>query len=401
MYKVFKYRLFPTKRQVVTMLQVLEECRWVYNYFLVQRRNFWTEQKKSLNYYAQIKTIPELKKNRPNLVNIYSQILLDVAKRVDLAFKAFFRRIKTRNGKAGYPRFKSKNRYDSFTYPQTGFKITNNGLKLSKIGTIKIKLHRSIQGKIKTCTIRKTRTGKWYVCFSVECEPNLLPENKNIVGIDVGLENFATLSSGEIIENPHFFKTDQKVLAKAQRKLSKQKKGTPEREKARKVVAHIHERIFNRRHNFIHQISRKIVNRFGIICIEKLNIKGIQKDNFRSINRGIADVAWGQFARVLASKAEEAGRKFIAVDPRNTSQRCSQCGAIVKKDLSNRWHDCPVCGCRLHRDYNASLNILVLGLQGLGIPKISGEVNFKSLKKQNFLKMGLGATRLGYSPKSL
>ena len=402
MYKVFRYRLFPTKRQVVTMLQVLDECRWLYNYFLDQRRNFWTEQKKSLSYYAQIKSIPELKKSRPNLVNIYSQILLDVAKRVDLAFKAFFRRIKTRSGKAGYPRFKSTNRYDSFTYPQSGFKITNNGLKLSKIGTIKIKLHRPIEGKIKTCTVRRTATGKWFVTFSCEVPTNPLPKSSKAIGIDVGLENFATLSNGEIIENPRFFKTDQKALAKAQRKLSKQKKGTPEREKARKVVARIYERISNRRHNFIHQVSRKIVNRFGIICVEKLNIKDIQSGNFRSINRSIADVAWGQFARVLASKAEEAGRKFIAVDPRNTSQRCSQCGAIVRKDLSVRWYECPICGCHLHRDINASLNILALGLQGLGTQSLEAQDGVAQItEKQNFFKTGLGATRLGYNPKSL
>jgi len=370
MLKSFKYRLFPTKKQITIMLQTLDECRWLYNYFLEQRRKSWEENKQSLNYYTQIKTIPNLKKERPILLNIYSQVLQNVAMRVDLAFKAFFRRVKAKNGKAGYPRFKGKHRYDSFTYPQTGFEITNNGLKLSKIGDIKIKLHRPINGKIKTCTIKKSSTGKWYACFSVECKPNPLPKNEKAVGIDVGLESFATFSNGEKIENPHFFKTDQKALAKAQRKLSKQKKGTPEREKVRKVVARIHERISNRRHNLIHQISRKIVNRFGIICIEKLNIKGIQKGNFRSINRGIADVAWGQFARVLASKAEEAGRKFIAVDPRNTSQRCSQCGVIVKKDLSTRWHDCPICGCHLHRDDNASKNILALGLQGLGIQSL-------------------------------
>jgi len=356
------------------MLQTLEESRWLYNHFLEQRKKSWEEKKESLNYYAQAVSIPILKKDRPTLSNIYSQVLQNVAVRVDLAFKAFFRRVKAKNGKAGYPRFKSKHRYDSFTYPQTGFKITNNGLKLSKIGTIKIKLHQPIKGKIKTCTIRKTSTGKWYVCFSCECEPKPLPKSEKATGIDVGLENFATLSNGEKIENPHFFKTDQKALAKAQRKLSKQKKSTPERKKARKVVTHIHERIANKRHNFIHQTTRKIVNHFGIICIEKLNIKGMQNGNFRSINRGIADVAWGQFARVLASKAEEAGRKFVAVDPRNTSQRCSQCGVIVKKDLSTRWHDCPICGCHLHRDVNASLNILALGLQGLGIQSLEAHV---------------------------
>jgi len=376
MKKALKYRLFPTKKQRRLLQETLNECRWLYNHFLEERRTSWKQYQKSISYFDQCKSLVPLKKQRPSLKNVYSQVLQDVANRVDKAFQGFFRRVKAKNGKAGYPRFKGFNRYDSFTYKQAGFgwNIGNGTLKLSKIGAIKIKLHRPIKGKIKTCTIKKSPTGKWYACFSCECEPKPLPKSERAAGIDVGLENFATLSTGEKIENPHFFKTDQKALAKAQRKLSEQKKGTPEREKAKKVVARIHERIFNRRHNFIHQISRKIVNRFGIICIEKLNIKGIQNGNFRSINRGIVDVAWGQFAKVLTSKAEEAGRKFIAVDPRNTSQRCSQCGVIVKKDLSTRWHDCPICGCHLHRDVNASLNILALGLQSLGIQSLGAHV---------------------------
>jgi len=240
--------------------------------------------KKSLTYYDQAKTITKLKKDKPNLCNIYSQVLRDAAIRVDRAFKGFFRRLKAKNGKAGYPRFKGKGRYDSFTYPQFGFSITDNGLKLSKIGTVKIKLHRPIEGKIKTCTIRKTATGKWYACFSVECELSPLPKNEKAVGIDVGLEHFATLSNGEKIENPHFFKTEQKALAKAQRKLSRLKKGSTEWQKAKKVVARIHEKIANRRHNFVHQVARKIVNNFGVICIEGLDIKDMQKDNFRILS---------------------------------------------------------------------------------------------------------------------
>ena len=192
-------------------------------------------------------------------------------------------------------------------------------------------------------------------------------KNSKAVGIDVGLENFATLSTKEKIANPRFFKTDQEALAKAQRKLSKQEKGSPERKKAKKVVGRIHERISNRRNNFCHQQARKLANRFGIICIEKLNIKGMQSGNFKSINRSIADVAWNQFANVLSQKAEEAARQLVAVDPKGTSQKCSQCGTIVKKTLAARWHNCPVCNCHLHRDYNASLNILRLGLQSLGI----------------------------------
>ena len=368
MNKCLKYRLFPTKKQQRLFQEQLNECRWLYNHFLEERKNSWEQNQKSIGYFAQCKSLIVLKKQRPSLDNVYSQVLQNVADRVDKAFRGFFRRVKAKNGKVGYPRFKGFDRYDSLTYKQVGFgwQIKDNCLNLSKIGFIKIKIHRSIIGTLKTCTIRK-QANKWYACFSVEYENKSLPKSNKAVGIDVGLENFATLSNQEKIENPRFFKTDQKALAKAQRKLSKQTKGTPERKKVKKVVVRIHERISNRRHNFIHQEARKIVNHFGIICIEKLAIKELQNNNFRSINRGIADAAWGQFANVLSHKAEEADRQFITINPRGTSQTCSQCGAIVKKNLSTRWHDCPICDCHLHRDYNASLNILSLGLQTLGI----------------------------------
>jgi len=368
--KTYKYRIHPTKKQITTMNQWLSECQWLYNHFLEERKNSWEQEKKSLNYYSQAVSIVKLKQERPELNNIYAQVLQNVAVRVDLAFKAFFRRVKA-GERPGYPRFKGKDRYDSFTFPQMGFKITtNNHLNLSKIGSIKIKTHRPIMGTIKTCTIRR-QSGKWYACFSCECQSIPLPESNKAVGIDVGLESFAILSTKEKIANPRFFKTDQKALAKAQRKLSKQEKDTPEREKAKKVVIHIYERISNRRHNFIHQESRKIVNKFGIICIEKLNIKDMMSNHTKTfgnkLNKSITDVAWSQFAQQLFFKAEYAGRKVIAVEPKFTSQKCSQCGTIVKKDLSTRWHKCPVCGLSIHRDENSSLNILRLGMQSLGL----------------------------------
>lgn len=367
MKKALKYRLYPTKKQQRLLQEQLDECRWLYNHFLEERKNAWEKDKKSIGYFQQSKSIPILKKERPSLNKAYSQVLQNVADRMDKAFQNFFRRVK-QGDKPGYPRFKSFGRYDSFTYKQagSGWKVEEKHLKLSKIGNIKIKLHRPMTGTLKTCIIRRN-TGKWYACFSVEYEPKLLRKNNKAVGIDVGLETFATFSTKQRIENPCFFKTDKRALAKAQRKLSKQKKKSPERKKAKKVVVRIHERISNRRHNFIHQEARKIVNKFGIICIEKLNIKNMTRNNFRSVNRSITDVAWGQFAQVLATKAEEAGRKFVAIDPRNTSQVCSQCGTIVEKKLSTRWHKCSVCGIRLHRDYNASLNILAMGLHSLGL----------------------------------
>ena len=165
----------------------------------------------------------------------------------------------------GYPGFKGKGRYDSFTYLQSGFKLEGDHLHLSKIGDVKIVLHRHIEGTIKTLTIRRSSTGKWYACFSVEYDPSPLPQKETAVGIDLGIESFATLSNGEKIENPRFFRTDEKALAKAQRRLSKAEKGTPDRKKARKIVAHVHERIANRRLNFAHQTSRKVVDRFGTI----------------------------------------------------------------------------------------------------------------------------------------
>jgi putative transposase len=372
MVKSLKYRLYPTKKQQRLLQENLNECRWLYNHFLEERKNSWEQEKKGIGYFQQCKSLIALKEERPSLNNVYSQVLQNVADRVDKSFQGFFRRVKAGDKKVGYPRFKGFDRFDSLTYKQAGFgwKIEDNRLTLSKIGSIKIKIHRSIIGTLKTCTIRK-QANKWYACFSIEYQNNPLPESKKAVGIDVGLESFATFSTQEKINNPRFFKSDEKALAKAQRRLSKQTKGTPERNKVKKIVAHIHERISNRRHNFIHQEARKIVNKFGVICIEKLAVNDMMSKQTKvfgnKLNKSIADVAWGQFANVLSHKAAEAGRQFIAVNPKGTSQRCSQCGTIVKKDLSARWHDCPICGCHLNRDHNASLNILSLGLKTLGL----------------------------------
>ncbi len=365
MRKSLKYRLFPTKKEKRIFQEQLDQCRWLYNHFLEERKNNWEKEKKGISYFQQCNSLPALKKKRPSLSTVYSHVLQNVADRIDKAFQNFFRRVK-QGREPGYPRFKGFDRYDSFTYKQAGFgwKINDNHLELSKVGSIKIKLHRPIIGIPKTCTIRR-QAGKWYACISVEYELKPLRKSNKAVGIDVGLENFATLSTEERIENPRFFKSEEKAIAKAQRKLSRQNKNTSERRKAKKVVARIYNRISNKHHNFIHQEARKIVNHFGVICIEKLNSKGMMKNHY--LAKSIADAAWNQFARVLASKAEEAGRKFIAVDPRGTSQICSQCGTIVKKKLSTRWHKCPVCGIRLDRDLNASLNILALGLQSLGL----------------------------------
>ena len=329
-------------------------------------RTPWEQEQRSISLYETNKILTQWKQDRPELKQVYAQILQNVQVRVDLTLKAFFRRVKS--GEApGYPRFKGKDRYDSFTYPQAekgGFKFAGDSLHLSKIGDVRVVLHRPIEGTIKTCTVRRSSTGKWYVCFSVEYEPSPAPRKETVVGIDVGLESFATLSNGEKIENPRFFRTDEKALAKAQRKLSKEGKGTPERKKARKIVAHIHERIANRRLNFAHQTSRQLVDRFGTIVFEDLNITTMQKNPH--LAKSIADVAWNMFITVTKSKAEDAGSHVILVNPRNTSQQCSGCGMIVAKTLSVRVHSCPHCGLVMDRDRNAAINIMRLGLQSQG-----------------------------------
>jgi putative transposase len=334
-------------------------CRDVYNSLLNERKYDYEVLGTSPSRCGQNKHFPVWSKEFPEIGSVHSQVLQDIAMRVDLAFKAFFSRVK-KGDTPGFPRFKGDG-YDSFTYPQSGFKIDENAqsVYLSKIGHIKAVLHRNVEGRVKTCTIRR-QSNKWYVCFAVELEVEPLPDSNEAVGVDVGLNQFAALSNGEMVENPRFFRNDQKALAKAQRKLSKQKRGSQDRRKAKKVVRRIHERTANRRHNFVHQAARKLVNQFGLIAVEKLNVKGMVKNH--SLAKSISDAAWSMFRQVLISKAESAGRRVVEVNPAYTSQDCSGCGYRAKKKLSERWHFCPNCGLSLDRDTNAALNILKIGM---------------------------------------
>jgi len=363
MKKTFQYRIYPQPQQITIMEQTLNNCCWLYNHLLEQRKNSWEAEKKSLSYFDQCSTFKQLKEEQPFLKGIHSQILQNVATRIDLAFKAFFRRVKA-GEKPGYPRFRGKERYDSFTYPQSGYEFLENKIHLSKIGDIKIKFHRPSKGIPKTCTVKRTPTGKWFVSLSCEIEHKPIEKAiKPAIGIDMGLESFATLSNGEQIGNPRFFRQEEDVLKKAQRKLSIQEKGSKFKKKACKVVARIHERIKWKRENFAHQESRKLTNRFNTICVEDLSINDMQKGNFLGINKSIGDVAWRQFLECLRYKAEWAGSHCVQVNPAYTSQTCSQCGNRHKLKLSDRIYHCPVCDLQLNRDHNAAINILGLGLQ--------------------------------------
>jgi putative transposase len=365
MKKMFQYRLFPTKKQTKALEQVLEECCWLYNETVAYRKDAWEQHQERISWYESKARIPVLKQERPTLKQVHSQVLQNVTERVELAFQAFFRRVREHAEEPGYPRFKGKGRYDSFTFPQSGFSLTHdNRVCLSKIGSIKMVYHRPLKGKVKTCTIRRSSTGKWYVCFAVEVEPLRLPEVPSQVGIDVGLKTFATLSDGTEIENPRFFRKEEKALAKVQRKHSKLAKGTPQRVQHRKAVARVHERIAFRRANFTHQASRKIINSYGVIAVEDLHVNRMVHNH--CLAKSIADASWSAFFSQLHSKAEEAGRLYIAVNPAYTSQTCSRCGHRQKMPLKERVFACPCCHVHLDRDLNAALNICALGLQGLG-----------------------------------
>lgn len=361
MLKVLRYRVYPTKAQKTTMNNTLELCRWTYNETLALRKDAWESEQKNIGYYDSKKMIPEWKKEKPELKTVHSQVLQEVIKRVDLAFQAFFRRVKT-GEKAGYPRFRGYGRYDSFTYTQSGFSLDSDRLTLSKIGDIKIKLHRPVEGEIKRLNVRKMPTGKWFVSFLVETDTPLELQKTGLsVGVDVGIKSFLTLSDGNYVPNPRFFVTEEKFLAKVQRKLSKLEKGTPERAKALKAVQRVHERISNKREDFVQKVSLNLVRNYDLITFEDLNIKGMIKNH--KLAKHIADVAWNKLVTITSYKAEWAGKRVELVNPCNTSQMCSGCGEIVKKELSERIHSCPYCGLTLDRDHNAAINIITKGAQ--------------------------------------
>lgn len=371
----YKYRLFPTSAQRTSLERTLELCRFVYNETLAIRKNTYEQTGKSLGLYDTNKLLTEWKADKPALTGVHSQVLQNVQERVELAFKAFFRRVKADEEEVGYPRFKGYGNYDSFTFKQSGFKLVGDKLTISKIGDVAIKLHRPICADIKTLTIQRDAVGNFYACFVCECEPTQLDPVSKVVGIDLGLSTFAYFSNGDKIERQRWMKQDADDIARLQRKKEKFAKGSAERRKVIYALCHAYERVSNRRRNFAHQESRKLINEYQFIAFENLDIRDMQSNGNKNITRGIADVSWGQFVQFTTYKAENAGRVVVQVNPRDTTQMCSGCHAIVPKDLSIRIHDCQHCGLKLNRDHNAALNILARGLASIspGSPGVAVE----------------------------
>ncbi len=355
--KAFRYRCYPTPAQADTLTWALDRCRELYNAGLEERREAYRMCGVSVGYLQQQNQLPTIKEDRPEYKQIGSQVLQDVLRRLDKAFAAFFRRVKEGHPTPGYPRFKGRYRYNSLTFTQAGWKMDTR-LHLSGVGAIRVKLHRPIEGAIKTVTIKRD-VDHWYVTFSceVEVDPALVAD-KPAVGIDMGLEYYATLSTGEHIENPRYYRKSQGVLARRQRSMERKRKGSGKRAKAGILVRKAHRKIANQRRDMQHKAARRIVDTYGAVAVEDLNIAGMVRNH--SLAKSISDAAWGQFIAILQSKAASAGVVVVAVNPRGTSQMCSGCGAKPEspKTLDVRWHTCAACGLSMQRDTNAARNIL-------------------------------------------
>ena len=362
MRRSYKYRIYPNRSQAEALDKILEQHRRLYNLALGDRRDVYEAEERSVSYGEQSRRFKESRKVLPNFAPLNFSSAQATLRRLDKAFKAFFRRVEMGDA-PGYPRFKPEGRFRTVEFPSygDGCRLKDSGrLYLQHVGHIKVKLHRPIEGAIKTVSVKRS-LGKWYVIFS--CDLGDAPEATGqgpAVGFDLGLKSFLVTSTGQSVEPPRYYCKAQAKLRRAQRTLARRKKGSARRRKARNHAARLHEKTANQRRDFHHKEARKLVNAHGLIAHEALNIKGIARTR---LAKSAHDAGWASFLNILGYKAESAGVRVVAVDPRNTTQACSACGQLpeVKKTLSDRMHVCP-CGYTADRDLNAALNILHLGL---------------------------------------
>lgn len=358
MIKTYKFRLYPRKAQIVELEKMLDGHRELYNAAIQERTEAWKRCRKSISYYDQTAQVKCIREDREDMgVWSYKSLSLTLRK-VDKAFQSFFRRIK-KGFKNGYPRFKSKSRFNSVYFIfGNGVQIKNKSLYMYGITeTVKVKWHREIpaEGKIKQVVIKREHSGKWHACFQVELPTkHVIHPSKESVGIDLGLTNFAALSNGEIIRKPKYFRMMESKLRKQQRKVSRRKKSSNRWKKACKQVAITHEHVANQRADFNHKEASKLANRFSVIAVEDLSIAGLKQT---PLAKSFSDAGLGNFIRILASKVEETGGELVKVNPAYTSQICPNCGQIKKKELSERWHKCD-CGFECDRDVAAAQMIL-------------------------------------------
>jgi len=346
----YKFRLYPTPIQARKMTETIETCRLLYNDLLDDRI------RRGTRCFAQKRIVTAVRNENKFLKAVHSQVVQDVVFRLDKAYEAFFA------GLSRKPKFKRKDRYNSFTYPQTGFKIVDGRLRLSKIGSIKAKLHRHIEGAPKACTIIRD-IDQWYACISAGTEPSdkLTAPTNTPVGVDLGILNLATLSNGRMFENLRHLGKSVARIKTLQKNLARKKKGSNNREKARTMLAKAWRTVRNQRLDTNHKVSTNLASNYSMIVFEDLKIPNMVKNH--NLASAIMDASWGQLRRLTVYKAERRGGRVILVNPKGTSQKCSGCGEMVPKGLEERTHSCPNCNLVLDRDVNAACNILAAGLE--------------------------------------
>lgn len=330
----------------------LQICCTVYNRALEQRITTYKTTTKSLSFYDQCAVLTQWRKEEA-LARCPLEFERDALRRLDRGMKAFFRRLKLKQ-KPGFPRFRSRHRYVSLECLAPGNYLRGNKVFVPGLGLVPCRgFRQDTSGTQRALRIIKRASG-WYAQISYQRELPIVSVTGPAIGIDVGLESFATLSTGEKIANPRFFRNSENRLKRLQRRLSRKQKGSQNRKKAIKKLTRQYERIQAQRKDFAHQTARKLVNRFSLICVEDLNIANLAKTK---LAKSILDAAWGQFIFYLTYKAACAGKTLVKVDPRGTSQECPSCNTIRKKVLFDRIHQCP-CGLVLDRDHAAALVIL-------------------------------------------
>jgi putative transposase len=366
MLKAFQYRLYPTKSQERLLESTLETCRRFYNACLAERKEAYEQEKRTISKFAQLRQVKTLKQTNPYAATVHSHILQVVVSDLDKAFQAFFRRVKA-GEKPGYPRFKGRNRFDSFGLKEygNGFRLDGRRLKLSGIGRVAVRWHRELEGQIKTARVIR-KAGHWYVSFACEVEqPEPLPSTGQSVGVDVGVASLITLSDGTKVDNPKWYRASQAKLRIAQRRVARRKKGGKNRRKAVLQLQRLHVHTQNQRRDFLNKLAHSLVQANDVIAVEDLQIQNMVRN--KHLSKSILDSGWGYFRQRLAAKAAEAGRVVVAVNPAYTSKTCSGCGTVFEHlTLSDRWVEC-ACGLSLDRDHNAALNVQRAGHARLGI----------------------------------
>ncbi len=369
--KTYRFRLYPSAEQEVKLNEQLELCRELYNSFLEQRIIAY-KIGKNIGYSYQQNQIPELKNTFKEFKGIYSQVLQDIARRVDGAYQNFFRKVKEKNAgkrqKAGFPRFKQRTRYRSITYPQSGFTIMENGhLRLSKIGQMRMFMHREIEGDIRTLNISREESGKWHASFSVIPEKvvTVVEKTGKSVGIDMGIANLVTMNDGTTVPHPRFLRKGEKKIKREQRRLSRKVKGSSNRRRQKIRVARAYEKVGDQREDFAHKLSCGIVKNNDLIVFEDLKIDNMARNHY--LAKSIADASWNKLVQYTTYKAESAGKEVVLVNPRNTSRLCSNCGWFTETlKLSERTFHCDSCGIEIDRDINAAINVHNRGLEKVG-----------------------------------